>query len=536
MDKDIELDLNQRAINLTDFVSARATELNKFTSILKTKLYNLNKLPFQLLPKHMRRRAMSHNKYRIPSRIRSKVNEEDLLLKKPSVCRKTLRKARLLLSSYARRSARSKWLETHLWHAKRMRMKGYYGYQVAETCLSKSKRAAYRFYKTDTMVYDMSYYFIFELRSKELSTIQTFLQNLVDQTSSEWTQFCKNSSIQNGGRKGYLTLWSGNPRRLLQRCEYIFRPRIAKSQEDYQVWFIMHPSCKDLLTQEIHLYPAPEGLYIKKYEDSFNIFHLVGPTACNKVHWLLQNISNSYYDLKALQEEPLIKAMETVGDPGIYPKGFVLHGVTEQRASAKLISEPKDVIGYQEQSGLEDQELHNEIIVGMAGHDYKPNAKAGNLELWEYDEIPPEDNFSERFKVITRGRYTHKKKDYLKKMEDEAEKKRKPKELRKLGKRGLKQKLREKAADKANNANAKDGEIEVEDIETDNVEKVNKAQQIIDGKNEIEEEKVEQKVQFIPNKKNIEFILIHDEGEKVTGNGAGVKIIVGIGKGLYLWR
>jgi hypothetical protein len=29
-----------------------------------------NKLPYQSVPKHLRRRAMSHNRYRIPKRIR----------------------------------------------------------------------------------------------------------------------------------------------------------------------------------------------------------------------------------------------------------------------------------------------------------------------------------------------------------------------------------------------------------------------------------------------------------------------------------
>jgi hypothetical protein len=37
-------------------------------------MYEGNKLPQQHLSKHLRRRAMSHNRYRLPSRIRNKQN------------------------------------------------------------------------------------------------------------------------------------------------------------------------------------------------------------------------------------------------------------------------------------------------------------------------------------------------------------------------------------------------------------------------------------------------------------------------------
>ena len=55
-------------ININDFVKARSHELYHFTNILRSKTNS--KLTHQLLPKHMRRRAMAHNHYRIPVRIR----------------------------------------------------------------------------------------------------------------------------------------------------------------------------------------------------------------------------------------------------------------------------------------------------------------------------------------------------------------------------------------------------------------------------------------------------------------------------------
>jgi hypothetical protein len=61
--------LNISEIRVEDFAEARKKELNKFIHILNTK-YN-TKGGFQLLPKHMRRRQMSHNPFRIPVRNRA---------------------------------------------------------------------------------------------------------------------------------------------------------------------------------------------------------------------------------------------------------------------------------------------------------------------------------------------------------------------------------------------------------------------------------------------------------------------------------
>jgi ribonuclease P/MRP protein subunit POP1 len=37
-----------------------------------------------------------------------------------------------------------KWIETHVWHAKRFRIEERYGFKVPVKCFDKSERAAYR--------------------------------------------------------------------------------------------------------------------------------------------------------------------------------------------------------------------------------------------------------------------------------------------------------------------------------------------------------------------------------------------------------
>lgn len=59
---------------MLDFAEARATELSCMVKALRSK--GGSKRTFQLLPRHMRRRAMSHNVKRLPRRLRSQAERE----------------------------------------------------------------------------------------------------------------------------------------------------------------------------------------------------------------------------------------------------------------------------------------------------------------------------------------------------------------------------------------------------------------------------------------------------------------------------
>lgn len=145
-----------------------------------------SKRAFQTLPRHLRRRAMSHNIKRLPVRLRmqaqNEVNRRPVNTQCPSalgspcrahvrvlVCRWMLRlpKAALrsrdiertrgkcsscltvpprrgflisssrrpgyLLRDYERRQKKNVWLETHIWHAKRFKMVNLWGYKIVRT-------------------------------------------------------------------------------------------------------------------------------------------------------------------------------------------------------------------------------------------------------------------------------------------------------------------------------------------------------------------------------------------------------------------
>ena len=134
-------------INLNQFVSSRAYELRHFTNILKGKV--TSKMEIQLIARHLRRRCMAHNYYRIPMRIRFRAlhelapNEAEVLSR--SKCRRHRRKLRYLLNAFELRQKQSgAWMESHIWHAKRFHMASRWGVKYPTRCSDKSDRSTYR--------------------------------------------------------------------------------------------------------------------------------------------------------------------------------------------------------------------------------------------------------------------------------------------------------------------------------------------------------------------------------------------------------
>jgi len=60
--------LNISEIKIEDFAESRKKELTNFIKILNNKY--ITKTGFQSLPRHMRRRAMTHNPFRVSTRSR----------------------------------------------------------------------------------------------------------------------------------------------------------------------------------------------------------------------------------------------------------------------------------------------------------------------------------------------------------------------------------------------------------------------------------------------------------------------------------
>lgn len=86
------MDSQNRFINITKFLESRSKEICYLNQLLSTKKIVKTTRIFQNLPKHQRRRAMSHNRKRIPSRLRNQDILSKNFGKRPSIKRKFISK------------------------------------------------------------------------------------------------------------------------------------------------------------------------------------------------------------------------------------------------------------------------------------------------------------------------------------------------------------------------------------------------------------------------------------------------------------
>lgn len=134
--------------------------------------YRGSRRVFQALPRHMRRRAASYNIKRLPVRLRQRALEElkkdpqtvPKPLKKPP-CRRRRRRPGSIAQEYERRQSEKRWLETHMWHAKRAHMENHWGYRIAVKVNEKCLKACLRSARHGCFVVDCSYYEIVEIKN-----------------------------------------------------------------------------------------------------------------------------------------------------------------------------------------------------------------------------------------------------------------------------------------------------------------------------------------------------------------------------------
>ncbi|OQR79424.1 ribonucleases P/MRP protein subunit POP1-like [Tropilaelaps mercedesae] len=227
-------------VDLERFVSARKDELANLTEVVKTRM---RKLVSQQLPRHLRRRTVSHNKKRLPKRLQDRYNAEAAkVTKRPS--RLHRRRPRNLQDEYTRRARKHRWLETHLWHAKRFRMVEKFGYKIPERSFDKSLRACYRGAAKYCLLNDISYECCIELRGEQISICAA-----LGRISSPRTGLSVAAKKFTGGRyQGSIWLYQidSYPHNCLGEVTFIWRPPESNVSER-TLWLWCHPALRDNL-------------------------------------------------------------------------------------------------------------------------------------------------------------------------------------------------------------------------------------------------------------------------------------------------
>lgn len=223
------------SINLLKFTAARYKEIQAMRQSLKTS--SSVKLAFQKLPIHMRRRVMSHNVKRLPCRLRemhiNQLKKSGLGTKPKTPSRKHRRRPKNLMEEYVRRQRRVKWLETHIWHAKRFHMVEKWGYRLGDRPCDKAFRACYRASAKHCLLQDISYFSCVQIEGKE-----EVLINRLKKISEGIVSIGAKAFIK-GNREGRIVLFKQN---FGQKCPigtvfFNWKPLVKNV-----LWLWLHPA------------------------------------------------------------------------------------------------------------------------------------------------------------------------------------------------------------------------------------------------------------------------------------------------------
>ncbi|XP_026083749.1 ribonucleases P/MRP protein subunit POP1 [Carassius auratus] len=245
-------------ITASYFAKARAAEVNAMLKAVSKPAGSCH--VFNALPNHMRRRAMSHNTKRLPSRLRegaqrlAERSQRAAEKEKKQLPRSRSRRARRrhgnLLLEFNRRQRKNKWLETHIWHAKRFHMQKMWSYCLPLKPTAKSFRASYRAMNTHALLQDLSYFCCLELQGSE----EQMLRALARLTSKQTGPTFAAASCLSGARQGSVHLYKADqfPQGCLGPADFLWRPRVPDAS-DRQLWIWIHPDLKQEVLSELQL-------------------------------------------------------------------------------------------------------------------------------------------------------------------------------------------------------------------------------------------------------------------------------------------
>jgi ribonuclease P/MRP protein subunit POP1 len=286
------------ALTLVKFTSFRSQEIQ----IMKNSLVcqSGTKLAFQTLPKHMRRRAMSHNVKRLPRRLRqihlNQMKKSGMPAKQKRPSRKYRRRPKNLTEEYTKRSTkRFKWLQTHIWHAKRFHMMEKWGYKLPYSPCDKAFRACYRAISQHCLLQDISYVKCIEISGDK----NVIIENVKRRSKSDSGLTITAKAFLQGNREGELTLYDTEEESLIQRViglvNYQWQPG-GSDNGISKLWLWVHASyyelAKNLLCKCFNNY---QDIAVEELSDELSRFRLTGPLSNAVLHDALVtlNIDNN---------------------------------------------------------------------------------------------------------------------------------------------------------------------------------------------------------------------------------------------------
>uniref|UniRef100_A0A1I8P5Q2 Uncharacterized protein n=2 Tax=Stomoxys calcitrans TaxID=35570 RepID=A0A1I8P5Q2_STOCA len=236
------------------YAASALKELKELISA--TKQTTSTKLIFQSLPKHMRRRAMSHHPKRLPRKYRAahihqmSKSGKPQQTKRPS--RKHRRRPKNLLKDYLRRQRKHQWLETHIWHAKRFHMIEKWGYKLPYASCDKTYRACYRATTEHCLLQDISFHACIEMKG----TVSKLKDGFDRLTSRECGLSIAAKTFLTGRREGCIDIFRDGqyPYKALGKVSFIWRCEDDEAKAidgNRTLWLWVHAASYHQILEEL---------------------------------------------------------------------------------------------------------------------------------------------------------------------------------------------------------------------------------------------------------------------------------------------
>ncbi|KAL7422007.1 Ribonucleases P/MRP protein subunit pop1 [Cryptotrichosporon argae] len=285
------------AIQVERFAEARALEILALQNAMKLAASQANTRAFQSLPRHLRRRAASHNPRRVPKRLRGRaaaeIDPSDPTVRRHRKKAKLLRRGNLRGESRTaqlRKRQRSKaWLATHLFHAKRFHMADLWGYRLPVTPTLKSFRPSYRAARRKATVADVSYFRTLWVEG-DRGGVVAVLSNVCAGTFA--------GKQYENGRLARVLLYHPDtfPRGLIGPADVIWTPSLPASSSQagsVRVLLRVHPSilaetAAALDTAVAQTPPSAHAVHTGALVDDMAAFEIMGPLAGRTIRRVLR--------------------------------------------------------------------------------------------------------------------------------------------------------------------------------------------------------------------------------------------------------
>ena len=287
-------------IKTVDFAKERDESIDSLIRQLENPRQN-HKRVFQTLPKHLRRRAMSYDVRKVPKAMRPSVEAQvngaaDAKARNKPKGRdpRKFRDHGWRLAEH--RNGESRWLETHIWHAKRFHMSNLWGWKIPMSPTMKQTRNLVRMTKENCTMRDVSFTAVISVKGAR-NEINEFLRKMIRSDA----RIEQNNNV------------------LFQ--EEFFSPNMCPKSpigpadlfwvDNNHLWIICHPLLKGDLAE---IFKSNEGFDVELIDGELNIFEIFGPNATNAIRKVL--IPNNE-NLKEIRD--IITALP---DPSAVPPGF----------------------------------------------------------------------------------------------------------------------------------------------------------------------------------------------------------------------